>query len=202
MNKMTKEKLELVILIGLMSLLVSGLLITFIWQRQFATLSGQQSKISYLKSQIRTAEDLKKLMPIVTRNLDEAMAKLTVYETNMVEEGLETYRVQSYCQQVAKEEGLDGFFQAFTLSGQLADPMLLPKIPYKAAAVTVVASGFYEEIGRFIAHFENKYPYMRIQNLSLVPEGRVGSTTTDAAAPNEKLKGVFDIIVMKRAPGT
>jgi hypothetical protein len=199
---MSKEKLELVILIGLMSLLISGLLITFIWQRQFATLSGQQSKIGYLKSQIRTAEDLKRLAPIVTRNLEEALAKLTVYETNMVEDGLETYRVQSYCQEVAHEEGLDGFFQGFILSGQLADPLLLPKIPYKAAAITVTASGYYEEIGRFIAHFENKYPYMRIQNLSMVPEGRVGSTSNEPAGPNEKLKGVFDIIVMKRAPGT
>ncbi len=47
------------------------------------------------------------------------------------------------------------------------DMVLLPKYPYKEATVAVGGSAYYHEIGRFVADFENAFPYMRISNLTL-----------------------------------
>lgn len=47
------------------------------------------------------------------------------------------------------------------------DMVLLPKFPYKQATVSVGGSAHYHELGRFIADFENAFPYMRISNLTL-----------------------------------
>jgi hypothetical protein len=47
------------------------------------------------------------------------------------------------------------------------DTVLFSKFPYKQATVTVGGSAHYHELGRFIADFENAFPYMRISNLTL-----------------------------------
>lgn len=47
------------------------------------------------------------------------------------------------------------------------DMVLLPRFPYQQATVSLGGSAHYHELGRFIADFENAFPYMRISNLTL-----------------------------------
>jgi Tfp pilus assembly protein PilO len=72
----------------------------------------------------------------------------------------------------------------------LTDMTMLPGFPYRQAVVTVAGTAYYYDLGRFIAGFENKYPYMRIQNLALDP----GPT----ANPEDREKLVFkmDIVTL------
>ena len=46
---------------------------------------------------------------------------------------------------------------------------LFPEFPYEAATFKISGSGTYFEFGRFLRDFENKYPYIRVQNLDLKP---------------------------------
>ncbi len=43
------------------------------------------------------------------------------------------------------------------------------QFPYKAAAFIVGGTAFYHDFGRFLADFENQFPYLRVQNLELEP---------------------------------
>jgi hypothetical protein len=67
---------------------------------------------------------------------------------------------------------------------------VLPDFPYKAADYKVDGAAHYHEFGRFLADFENSYPYMRIQNLNLFPD--MSSTTDD----HEKLIFQMEIVTL------
>lgn len=56
----------------------------------------------------------------------------------------------------------------------VVDIGVLPKFPYRAAAFPIRGTGHFHDLGRFIAHMENRYPFMRVQNIELTPspEGR------------------------------
>lgn len=69
---------------------------------------------------------------------------------------------------------------------------LLPKFPYKQVSFTVGGTGFYHDLGRFIADFENQFPHTRLVNLTLDP---ISSLVT---AEQEKLEFKMDIVALVR----
>lgn len=56
------------------------------------------------------------------------------------------------------------------ISPEVVAPVgLFPEFPYEAATFKISGAGTYFEFGRFLKDFENKYPYIRVQNLDLKP---------------------------------
>lgn len=51
----------------------------------------------------------------------------------------------------------------------------LPSFPYKQIKFNISGSGYYHELGKFIANFENSFPHARIVNLN-VESGQDGTT--------------------------
>jgi hypothetical protein len=49
------------------------------------------------------------------------------------------------------------------------DMNMLAGFPYKQANMTISGTAFYSDFGKFLADFENQFPYMRVVNLSLEP---------------------------------
>jgi hypothetical protein len=76
----------------------------------------------------------------------------------------------------------------------VTDCDLLPGIPYRQVKVTISGTAFYHDLGKFISDFENNFPHMRMENLSLEP-----SNTGGAGA--EKLAFRLDVIALIK-PGT
>ena len=56
-----------------------------------------------------------------------------------------------------------------TTIGQPAesDVDFLPNLPYKQIKFQIAGTGYFHDIGRFVADLENKYPHMRVLNLNL-----------------------------------
>ena len=73
------------------------------------------------------------------------------------------------------------------------DTKLLPHFPYKQVTLTIGGTGFYHDIGRFVADFENQFPYSQVQNLEFEP-------TAVAGGEAEKLSFRMDIVTLVR-PG-
>ena len=69
---------------------------------------------------------------------------------------------------------------------------LLPRFPYKQASLSLSGTGYFHEIGRFIADFENQYPHIRVLSLTLDP---VSGLISD---DREKLEFKMDIVVLVR----
>jgi Tfp pilus assembly protein PilO len=57
----------------------------------------------------------------------------------------------------------------FSPAASVTDVDLLPKFPYKQIKISISGTGYYEEIGKFIADFENEYAASRVLNLELGP---------------------------------
>lgn len=48
---------------------------------------------------------------------------------------------------------------------------LYPKFAYNQVAINVGGSAYYHDLGKFIADFENHFPHIRIQQMTLEPPG-------------------------------
>jgi hypothetical protein len=70
---------------------------------------------------------------------------------------------------------------------------ILPRFPYRAALFHVRGTAYYQDFGRFVADFENSFPYMRIQNIELEPSG--GSNANKVSEP-EKLAFKMEIVAL------
>src|SRR5690348_7939539 len=51
------------------------------------------------------------------------------------------------------------------------DVGLYPKFAYKQVSINVGGAAYYHDLGKFIADFENHFPHIRIQQVSLEPPG-------------------------------
>ena len=70
---------------------------------------------------------------------------------------------------------------------------VLPQFPYKAAMFVVQGTAYFHDLGKFIASFENNFPYMRVQNLELEPAGTLRGGKGD---DNERLSFKMDIVTL------
>jgi Tfp pilus assembly protein PilO len=71
----------------------------------------------------------------------------------------------------------------------VTDADLFSGFPYRQVKVTLSGVGFYHDIGKFVADFENNFPHMRMVNLLVEPANQVG--------PNaEKLSFRVDVIAL------
>jgi len=68
---------------------------------------------------------------------------------------------------------------------------LLPAFSFKQVKFTVTGTGYYHDLGRFIADFENKFPHIRLVNLQMQPANTAGS--------DEKLSFKMDIIALVKS---
>ena len=74
----------------------------------------------------------------------------------------------------------------------IGETTLMPQFPYKQASLTLAGTGYYHEIGRFIADFENQFSHIRVLNLTLDPAASIASDD------KEKLEFKMDIVVLVR----
>ena len=70
-----------------------------------------------------------------------------------------------------------------------SDVDLIPSFPYKQIKFQIVGAGYYDDIGKFVADLENKFPHLRVLNLSL-------DSNAAADAASEKLTFRMDIAAL------
>jgi Tfp pilus assembly protein PilO len=63
---------------------------------------------------------------------------------------------------------------------------IIPNFPYKQLKFTIRGTGYYHDIGRFIADLENKFPHMRVLNIDMSPAG----------ADGERLSFSMDVVAL------
>jgi hypothetical protein len=76
---------------------------------------------------------------------------------------------------------------------------LLPDFPYEAATFTVVGRGHYHDFGRFIAQFENEYPYYRLENIELTSRSLM-TDSESTPAEREMLDLKFNVVALLKPP--
>jgi hypothetical protein len=70
-----------------------------------------------------------------------------------------------------------------------SDEDLIADFPYKQIKFEIIGTGYYHDIGKFIADLENKFPHIRVLNINIDPNG------ASEAAP-EKLSFRMEIAAL------
>jgi hypothetical protein len=189
MAKLTKEKRDQLILTGLMSVMI----IVAVWM---LLVGPTRSALVALSGEVQsTADQLKEAQGLVARagrielEMKATGRFLTEMEKDMVE-GDPNLWIRST---------LNDFYRSAPRTMQLpaigipkdAEIGLLPDMPYKALVFQLSGSAYYHEVGKFIADFENRYPYVQVRNLDFRPDGSVGRF----GPSTELLSYTFDIVV-------
>jgi len=81
---------------------------------------------------------------------------------------------------------------------RLGDSTILPKVPYKAAVMSVNGTAYYHDFGKFLANLENSFPHMRLQRLELEP-----TQFGEATAPGqEQLTFKLELLALVKPSAT
>lgn len=192
MIKISKEKQYHLILVAV----VTAGAIVALW---FGVISMQKTKRTDIaRNTEKVHHDIEKVQREVLHakeleiDLKEATNKLSKIEATMPKGDLFSWIVST----IKQFNTPDYKVEIPQLGSPVAsDVLMFPKYPYGQALVTVSGTAYYHDLGKFIAEFENHFPHMRIQNLSLDPG--VGTSADD----REKLFFRLEIVSLTK-PGS
>jgi len=187
MKHLSKEKKQqlLLVVIGTLGVLVG------IW---FGLVSWQQNAINLLSSKRDSTRtkldgmtDTLKHSADITSNLEIEKQKLDEAESQMASGDLYLWIINTVREFKAEHARVEIPQYSTILVG---DTTLLPKFPYKQVTLTIAGKAYYHDLGTFIADFENRFPYIRFQNLDIQP-----ATATESAY-SEKLSFRVDVVAL------
>jgi hypothetical protein len=73
---------------------------------------------------------------------------------------------------------------------------LLPNFPYRAVTFNIRGTAYYHDFGRFVADFENAFPYIRVQNIEMEPVFNPNSSASSNPTDPEKLSFRMEIVAL------
>ena len=190
MNKLTKEKRDHLILVGIGTLALLTLIIYGLIRPQYAVVSKINEQISAARNDFQSKKDTIKTVNTVSNQLAGLTDTLAQAESDTAS-GDPAVWIYDTIRNFKEHYNVD-----ISVNSQLAigDVDLLPHFPYKQLRVTVAGTAYFHDLGKFIADFENAYPHARIVNLTLDASGGPGND-------NEKLAVRMDIIALIRTTG-
>ena len=167
MNKISKAKKQQMVLV----LLAAGAVIAMVWyaviQNQYASLEAVQKKTVDMRDKVTKGENLLKKADEIEATLDTETKALQTIEDGMASGDLYLWMINTVNRfNFARRITVLDFQREI-----LGEVGTLPKFPYKAAIFPLKGTGHYHDIGKFLADFENSFPYIRVQNLELSPAG-------------------------------
>ena len=192
--KLSKEKRDRIILVVLVGLAVSWGLWQFVIRTRTARLTAQRLELSKQQGQLAQAVDWIERAQAVEQELTEALAALSNVEDGMgnrVDPYAWSYLLLDTIRQ--KHSALRNLDVAGKPS--VGPVRLLPNFPYEATTFTVVGRGHYQDFGRFLAEFENEYPYFRVENIELTAQSSMADSP-ETLDESEMLNLKFDIVAL------
>ena len=189
MKNLSKEKRDRLILIALITVVVSAGMWYGLISSQKKSLENiakqtfeQQSKVGNAQRLVSSASELEK-------KLESSNEKLRA-----IEQGMASGDKYSWIILTVNKFRADRKVEIPQFSREVTTEVaVLPKFPYKAALFNVRGTAFYHDFGKFLADFENAFPYLRVQNLELEPAANSSATSTGEA---EKLAFKMEIVAL------
>ncbi len=71
----------------------------------------------------------------------------------------------------------------------LGEMDMFPNFPYKQVRLSIYGSGYFHDIGKFVADFENTFPHIRIENLAI-------ASSDSGTTSSELLSFHFDVVAL------
>jgi len=193
MARLSKEKRDRLILVVILTIALS----VGLW---YGIITTRKERLAETKAAIRAAIDkLEKARILVKQTgraeaqVAEAVNKLKVVEDAMASGDYYTWAIQLLVEHVRDRHQVRIIETTRPVKGEV---LLLAQFPYQAAIFTVRGAGHYHDFGKFLADFEHRFPYFRVQNLSLAPGSDGGTDTSSAASGEESLSFRMEIVAL------
>ena len=192
MSKITKDKRNKIILIGVGTLVVAGALWFLLLNAQQGALKKAQADATKNREQLEAGQRTVQSQAAMKEEFEAASRALRQREMVMAPPN------DMYLWHI---ETLNKFRLGYKVEipqfGRelMADVGVLPKFPYTAAIFNVRGSAHYHEFGKFLADFENAHPYIRVQNITLEPASGDAASSTEA---REKLTFKMELLTLVR----
>lgn len=187
MKKLSKEKRDRLILVCLgTGAILAGLYFGLISTQRKSLESVAKRRVEQ-EAKLNNGQRLSSSVPQIQKNLEVVHSKLKAIEATMpagdmyswviltVNTFKENYKVEipQFSREVSAEVGMYG------------------KFPYRAAIFNLRGTAHFHDLGRFVADFENAFPYMRIQNIELDP-----SSASNSSLQNDEEKLAFKMEIV------
>jgi Tfp pilus assembly protein PilO len=182
--KNRQKRNQLFMALGGTAILIAGIAYGVI-RPQYAKLSSIRKETADTQAQLKTFEKAIQESDATANQLATVSERLSNSEQDMASGDIYAWTVDTMRHFKANykvdvpEIGQPG----------VSDVDIMPQFPYKQLKFSVRGTGYYHDIGKFIADLENKFPHMRVVNLSIEP----------ASNDSEKLAFRMDIIALVKS---
>lgn len=188
LKKLSKQKRDHLILVVLATIVVLAGLGFGLIRSQYTSLKRIRASEREAAAKLKTMKETINREDQIKAELDEVSKALAV-----VEDGMASGDPYSWALDMVRRFRIAHRVEVPVISQPVvSESTLLPKFPYKQASFALSGTGFYHDIGKFIADFENQFPEIRIVNLRLSP------VTGLLNEEKEKLEFRMDIIALMR----
>jgi|ERR1041385_1155660 Tfp pilus assembly protein PilO len=167
MNKMSKDKRDKLILICIGVVGIIAVLYFFVLTDLKDEQAMLAAKVTSLRDKIDKSQRILKRQSDFQANLDRLRKDLAEKEADMPRPAQD----HSWFIKLMEDRRAKFDLEIQDIRNPEAwDPGILPKFPFKATSFNVTLIGRYTDFGRFLADFENSFPYMRVQLMNITPD--------------------------------
>ena len=191
MKNLPKEKRDRILLIAIATLVILAGVYYLLITAQSETLANARKKKVEEDLRVSNAQRLSTTVAQLQKTLEASSTRLKAIEANMASGDMYSWIILTM--NSFKENG-DYKLDIPQFSREVQTEVgMLAKFPYRAAVFHLRGTAYYHDFGRFIADFENAFPYIRIQNIELDP---VASANANNVEEPEKLAFRMEIVTL------
>jgi len=192
MNKLSKQKRDQLIMVTIGAIVVCGALWYLLITSLNENLAAVKKQNKELAEKIGKAEIELKKAPQIEHDFLASSNLLSEIEAPMPSGDMYSWVITTINN--FKEPYKDISIPSFSQS-QVGDVEMFPSFPYKAATFHIKGSGHYDDYGKFVADFENHFPFFMMENIELTPAHQTMSDDP------EKLDFSMDIVALVKPTG-
>lgn len=185
MNNLTKEKKQQLVVVAIFTVVILACILIYGVNDQKKRRMDSYKNAAEMQERIAKAEKLLKQKDAIQDKLDQFEKDLADREASLPDfASALQWTIKTFNEYLKPPSPLSNFnIPVYPVLGEV---VIIPKFDYKAAQATVTMTGYYLDFGKFLADFENDWPYLRVQNLNIVPASSVPG--------DEKLNFQFEIV--------
>ena len=188
MITLSPEQKKKLVSTGVAALAVLLLIYWGLIRVQIKTHQAYKTQITDIKSKLENANRYLQQAAFYKQEVAEKKAQLDAIEAGMASGGdLYSWMIRT----------VGNFRQAYKVeipnysAVSIGEVGLLPDFPYPAAICVINGFAYYHDLGKFLADFENQFPYMQVRVQEIRPDpGPVN------AEDQEKLKFTLQIVAL------
>jgi Tfp pilus assembly protein PilO len=189
-KNLSKEKRDQLLLVGICTVAVAVGIYFGLVKSQKRTLDKIARQASEQNEKVGSAERLVKSRGELEKGLETKAQMLKSIEQTMASGDMYSWIIMTVNRfRADRKVEIPQFSREVTV-----EVGMFPKFPYKAALFNVRGTAHFHDLGKFIADFENAFPYLRVQNVDLEPASQ--SAASGTAVEPEKLSFKMEIVAL------